>query len=135
MYDAVAAPDATPLTFEFASPSQRAALHERLEQAKRAFVTRRVDFNQAWTLSRQHAPRTGDLVLATVTELGHHSRIELPSGRRAQLYVGDEIVVAYGERYAPDQFEAVVPKEFGPCHLVAGGDRRPDLAQSLHCAG
>lgn len=121
MYDLETLADTGPTTFEFATPGQRAALIERLEQAKKAFVTRRVDLAQAWGLSRQHTPRSGDLILATVSELGHHSRIELPNGRRAQLYVGDEIVVAYGERYASDQFEAVVPKEFGPCHLVAGG--------------
>jgi hypothetical protein len=123
VYDAKALAETapTPTTFEFTSPAQRAALLERLEQAKQAFVTRRVDLAEAWALSRRHAPRTGDLVLATVTELGHHSRIELSNGRRAQLYVGDEIVVAYGQRYAPDQFEAIVPKAFGPCQLVAGG--------------
>jgi hypothetical protein len=35
--------------------------------------------------------------------------------------VGDEIVVAYGNRYAPNQFEAVVPRTLGPCQLVAAG--------------
>jgi hypothetical protein len=35
--------------------------------------------------------------------------------------VGDEIVVAYGARYAPDQYEAEVPQAIGPCDLVAGG--------------
>lgn len=107
--------------FEPATPGQRAALLDRLEQAKRAFVTRRVELTQTCSLSRLHPPRPGDLLLAAVSELGHHGRIELPSGRRAHLYVGDELVVAYGARYAPDQFEAVVPKEVGPCHLVAGG--------------
>lgn len=37
------------------------------------------------------------------------------------LFVGDEIVVAYGHRYAPGQFEALVPADLGPCHLAAGG--------------
>lgn len=66
-------------------------------------------------------PRSGDLLLATVNGLGHHSRLESPHGRRAQMYPGDEIIVAYGARYAPDQFEAVVPESVGPCDLVAGG--------------
>lgn len=37
------------------------------------------------------------------------------------MFVGDEIVVVYGNRYACSQFEALVPKTMGPCHLVAGG--------------
>ena len=66
-------------------------------------------------------PRAGDLVLARVDVLGHHRGLQLWSGRRKNLFPGDEIVVAYGNRYAPNQFEAVVPRTLGPCHLVAGG--------------
>lgn len=67
------------------------------------------------------APRAGDVVLARVDVIGHHSWLERPDGRRALLFAGDEIVVAYGARYATDQFEAEVPDDLGPCHLVAGG--------------
>ena len=56
-----------------------------------------------------------------MTKLGQHQRIELPSGRRAGLYPGEEIIVCYGARYAPDQFEAFVPDHLGTCHLVAAG--------------
>jgi hypothetical protein len=37
------------------------------------------------------------------------------------LYVGDEVLVAYGHRYAPDQFLAQVPDNLGSCHLIAAG--------------
>ncbi|MCA8881311.1 MAG: hypothetical protein KDA73_15460 [Rhodobacteraceae bacterium] len=37
------------------------------------------------------------------------------------MFPGDEIVVCYGNRYAPDQFEAVIGEDLGPCDLVAGG--------------
>ena len=95
---------------------------ERLASAKFAYTTRRVDREKIANLlpSEKH-PRTGDLVLARVTKLGQHEHIELPDGRKAVLYPGTEIVVAYGNRYAPDQFEAVVPERLGPCHLVAAG--------------
>lgn len=93
----------------------------RLNAAKRAFTTRRVDFADAYQLIADRSPAAGDLVLARVESVGHHARIESPEGRRRTLYAGDEIVVAFGARYAPDQFEAVVPDDLGPCHLVAGG--------------
>lgn len=93
----------------------------RLERAKRAFTTRRIEFEQGMRLLRSAKPSAGDLVLARVEVLGQHQRIESPHGRRAQLYEGDEIVVAFGERYAPDQFEAVVPEDLSACDLVAGG--------------
>jgi hypothetical protein len=100
----------------------RAVLHERLARAKRSFVTRRLSLaGVAGLTDSGYQPSTGDVLLARVTSLGQHRRIELETGRRSALYVGDEVIVAYGHRYAPDQFHAEVPAEFGPCSLVAGG--------------
>ncbi|AYG93934.1 hypothetical protein D8I30_01080 [Brevundimonas naejangsanensis] len=66
-------------------------------------------------------PRTGDLLLARVDRLGYQTRLELTSGRKASLHPGDEIILAYGDRYATDQFEAEVPPDLGPTNLVATG--------------
>ncbi|MEM9009721.1 MAG: molybdopterin guanine dinucleotide synthesis B family protein [Pseudomonadota bacterium] len=102
----------------------------RLARAKRAFTTRRVPADEIFTLLDQAALdqrflvrsfRPGDLALARVEEVGHHTRIERCDGRRARLFPGDEVIVALGSRYAPDQFEAVVPEQLGPCHLAAAG--------------
>lgn len=95
---------------------------ERLSACKKAYATRRIDNSAVKTLIQGDVqPRPGDLVLARVDKLGHHARIELTHGRRAPLFVGDEIIVCYGNRYAPDQFEAKVPQNLDSCHLVAAG--------------
>lgn len=94
---------------------------DRIARAKRAYTTRRVPSHRMVGLLTDAAPSAGDLVLARVTQPGQHQHIEQPDGRRAKLWAGDDIVVAYGNRYAPDQFEAFVPGDLGPCHLVAGG--------------
>lgn len=99
----------------------RGPLTIRLESARLSFAARRVSLDVVCDLSRALRPTAGDLVLARVMEIGQHARLENPHGRRAQLYPGDEIIVAYGARYAPDQFEAVVPEDLGACDLVAGG--------------
>lgn len=97
-------------------------LTERIALAKAAYTTRRVDRGAIRTLIESEAqPRPGDLLLARVEKLGHHRRIELEHGRLAPLFEGDEIVVCYGHRYAPDQFEAEVPENLEACHLVAAG--------------
>lgn len=67
------------------------------------------------------ASRPGDVVIARVAEIGKHTRLESPVSRRQLMFVGQEIMVAYGNRYAPDQFLAHVPDTLEPCHLVAGG--------------
>ena len=100
----------------------------RLRAAKYAYTTRYVAdviaqqpdgyFLQAGPDTRPHP---GDVVLAEVVEIGHHRRLESPLSRRALMFVGDEIVVAYGDRYAPDQFEAEVPDSLEEAHLVAAG--------------
>ena len=103
---------------------RRQTLHEaeRLRRASWAFTTRRVSREEPYRISSgARTPRAGDLVLARVDVLGHHRGLQLCSGRKKNLFPGDEIVVAYGNRYAPSQFEAVVPKTLGPCQLVAGG--------------
>lgn len=94
----------------------------RLRNAKRAYSTRRIELSLASTLLISGAkPKAGDLVLARVDKLGHHDGVEETTGRRASLYPGDEVLVCYGNRYAPDQFEAQVPADLGPCQLVAAG--------------
>ena len=94
---------------------------ERAAHLKAAYTVRHVDLNQQYTLIEDAIPARGDLVVARVSALGHHTWVELPSGRRATLYVGDELLLACGARYAPDQFEAELPEDLGPADLVAAG--------------
>lgn len=97
--------------------------HERILRAKISYTPRHVNLEAARALlTGDHVvPNVGDLVLARVEKIGQHGALELTNGRRAILFTGDEIVVCYGNRYAPDQFEAEVPHDLAPCHLVAAG--------------
>ncbi len=66
-------------------------------------------------------PQAGDVVIAEVIELGKHTKLQSVHSRRQRMFPGQRIMVAYGNRYAPDQFLAHVPENLGPCQLVAGG--------------
>lgn len=96
---------------------------KRIACAKRAYTTRRVPPHVMSSLITDPttAPASGDLVLARVDELGKQRRIELTDGRRAHLFPGDEIVVCFGNRYAPDQFEGLIGEDLSSCDLVAAG--------------
>ena len=97
-------------------------LAARLAATKIAYAARLLDLHAVAAVdAARRVPRAGDFVLARVHSLGHHERLELASGRRAQLHVGDEVIVCYGSRYAPDQFEAIVPADLDACDLVAAG--------------
>lgn len=94
----------------------------RIALAKQSYATRRASLRTfRYLVTGTVAPQPGQLVLARVDRIGQHTRLELPSGRKASLFVGDEIIVSYGHRYAPDQFFAEVPETLEPCHLVAAG--------------
>jgi hypothetical protein len=109
-------------------PSRVALEPARLTAAKYAYTTRYVAAEIAreprgYFLDAEpvDGPNPGDVVLAEVVWIGQHKRLESPVSRRATMYAGDEIVVAYGNRYAPDQFEAEVPDDLAETNLVAAG--------------
>ncbi len=103
-------------------------LAARLSRAKKAYTTRFLA-NRLVTDPRGYmllsgsgvVPRPGDVVLAHIDRIGMHTRLESPVGRRQTLFVGDEVLVVYGDRYAPDQFEAEVPSDLRCAHLIVGG--------------
>ena len=96
--------------------------HARLIKSKRAFTSRRVPMQDMRALETGPVtPVAGDLVLARVEQVGRLQRLELTTGRKAAIFPGDEVVVAYGNRYAPDAYEAEVPDDLSDCDLAAGG--------------
>ncbi len=101
---------------------------ERLRQAKKAYTTRFVEAalnrnaDGYWLESSPDTvPARGDVVLARVERIGQLPRLESPASRRQLLFVGDEILLAYGDRYAADHVHAELPTDLGPCHLAAAG--------------
>ncbi len=54
-------------------------------------------------------PSSGDLVYCIVDKIGQHTQIENKSGRIHRLREGMEIVCVFGNRYAADYYEGIVP--------------------------
>ena len=95
---------------------------DRFTAVKFAYNTSRIDHSRIQTLLQGRLkPRAGDLVLAQIVEMGQHNRLDLPEGRRSHLFLGEEVVVCYGNSYVPDQYEAVVPHSLEVCSLVSTG--------------
>lgn len=105
------------------TPIRPESFGARARRAYRAFNLRRVPGAAIYGagLTEAACPCPGDLVLARIESIGHHTRLQLASGRRVSLSPGDELLVAYGDRYATAQFEAEVPADLSACHLVAAG--------------
>lgn len=91
-------------------------------QAKWAFTTRRVIRSDITGLqSNVRNAVSGDLLLSQIVEIGQHKKIQLAEARYSESYLGDYVVAACGDRYAPDQFEAVATIDSCSADLVAGG--------------
>lgn len=107
----------------------------RLARSKVGYTARRLDVNQPFTLVNRPRvrPRHGDLVVATVTEVGRYGWLMTAAGRSATLYIGDELVLACGARYAPDEFEAELPDNLELCDLASRGGLM-GVVRSRHAA-
>jgi hypothetical protein len=90
---------------------------------KYAFTTRAVPLEEMASVVPMYAPpRTGDLLLAEVQDLGRHYRMEVRTGVTMHLFPGDHIVGAFGNRYATDQYEGYLPTQpVEGCHLLSVG--------------
>jgi len=75
----------------------------------------------AFTVSRKQVrffesletePQVGDLVYGSVAYLGQHSQLENQQGRIHVIGAGSNSVFVFGNRYAPDYYEGVVPGSF-----------------------
>ena len=54
-------------------------------------------------------PRAGDLVYGKIDHIGQHSSLENRSGRIHAIHNGTFGIFVFGNRYAPDYYEAFVP--------------------------
>jgi hypothetical protein len=90
---------------------------------KYSFTTRAVPLEEMARVTPMYAqPRIGDLVLAEVLALGRHTRMEIRTGVTMDLFPGDYIVGAFGNRYATDQYEGYLPtRPLKECHLLSVG--------------
>lgn len=59
-------------------------------------------------------PAVGDVVYGTVVRIGQHSSLENASGRIHMIHDGTKAIFVFGNRYAPDYYEGVVPERVEP---------------------
>ncbi|NIP27882.1 MAG: hypothetical protein GWN67_25465 [Phycisphaerae bacterium] len=57
-------------------------------------------------------PVAGDVVFGTVTRIGQHASLENVSGRIHMIHHCTKAIFVFGNRYAPDFYEGLVPDEF-----------------------
>ncbi|MDE4063651.1 hypothetical protein [Phaeobacter gallaeciensis] len=94
-----------------------------LKRAKWCHATRRIPQDRAVGLEAcPKEIKPGDLLLAEVTSIRQHRRVQLRDGRYSPLFLDDLVVLAAGDRFATDQFIGHVGvRDDRTLDLLAGG--------------
>lgn len=90
---------------------------------KKTFICADVQNYQLDQLRPQYyVPQVGDVAVFEILSLGKHLTVQGETGTIVKIMVGDQIMAAFGNRYATEQFEGYVPaqcqQEF---HILGAG--------------
>ncbi|MCG8346563.1 MAG: hypothetical protein MI924_02125 [Chloroflexales bacterium] len=90
---------------------------------KHSFTTHVVPLNvMTDLLPLVDTPQVGNLVLAEIESIGKHTTLENRDRVLTYIFPGDQIIVAFGNRYATDQYEGYVPAQpVTECDLLSVG--------------
>jgi hypothetical protein len=62
-----------------------------------------------WCQTSDRAPEVGDVVYGSIEYIGEHSSLENKEGRIHAIHDGTRAAFVFGNRYAPDYYEGLVP--------------------------
>lgn len=86
-------------------------------------------------LSQDQAPSCHDVLIAQIVDMGRHTGIELEGGRKASLYLGDIVALAFGNRYATNQYEGYVPDHRPLYHMLSQGGVCGEVVSAAYSMG
>jgi hypothetical protein len=79
-----------------------------------------------------YIPQAGDVAVFEVLSVGKHKAIQTEGGRNTSIFPGDRIMAAFGNRYASNQFEGVVPTEYLERFHILGQGGVIGIVKSAH---
>ncbi|WP_299438514.1 hypothetical protein [uncultured Aquimarina sp.] len=71
-----------------------------------------VNYKIDQTMIQSHQPAAGDVAIFEVIHIGSLNAIQDFEGRNSYIFPGDKIMLAFGNRYASNQFEGYVPEKY-----------------------
>jgi hypothetical protein len=83
-------------------------------------------------MNQHHKVVPGDVAIFQVKAIGKHTRIQTTTGNNAFILPGDNIVAAFGNRYASEQFEGFVPTEPVTEYHILGQGGAIGVVASMH---
>lgn len=88
---------------------------------KKSIICRGVeDYILNPSINELHVPEAGDIAIFEVLEIGKHDSIQSTNGNNTYIFPGDQIMMAFGNRYATGQFEGYVPNKYLEKYQILG---------------
>jgi hypothetical protein len=97
------------LTTLAASKSSTRKIHRGFILPSAAFTLRQSQIKFYQFIDRP--PQPGDVVYGIVSRVGQHSSMENALGRIHMIHDGTKAIFVFGNRYAPDYYEGLVPEQ------------------------
>jgi hypothetical protein len=83
---------------------------------------------------RAYIPKAGDVAIFEVLSIGKHAQVQIVGGRNSHIFPGDQIMAAFGNRYATHQYEGYVPTDCLPEFHILGQGGVVGIVKSAHLA-
>lgn len=100
---------------------------------KKTYICRQVDNWQLKTeIPEGYYPQAGDVGIFEVLHIGKHRSIQNDSKRNSTIIEGDQIMAAFGTRYATAQFEGYVPEHVNQELHILGAGGTIGVVESMH---
>ena len=100
---------------------------------KKTYVCRQVDNWYLKTeISEDYKPQVGDVGIFQVLHIGKHTNVQSDSKRNCTIIKGDQIMAAFGTRYATAQFEGYVPEHVNQELHILGAGGTIGVIESMH---
>lgn len=81
-----------------------------MDAIKKSNICKTVEnFHINEAIAKTHKPLAGDVAIFEVLSLGCTTAIQDFEGRHCHIFEGDKVMLAFGNRYASNQFEGYVP--------------------------
>ncbi len=104
-----------------------------MENIKKSLICREVKaFHLDPTIIRDYQPVVGDVAVFSVQRIGKHNAIQGTRGSNKYIFPGDRIMLAFGNRYASEQFEGYIPEGWQPVYHILGKGGCAGVVASMH---
>jgi len=104
-----------------------------MKKIKKSIITKKIEeFRIIRSIKKTYLPKSGDVAVFKVLSIGKHKAIQGENGNNTYIFPEDLILVAFGTRYATNQFEGYLPDKYYSKYQILGQGGVVGILKSMH---